>query len=140
MRDADTPEPRRYPVLCTEQLAMVIAMTLVRMVQMPGNEIVRMVAVRHRFMATVVTMLVDRLMGATSMVGRAGVGIQCRYRHGMIVNVALVFVVQMAIVQVVGVAIVYHGRVATVRPVPMTMVAVDMMMDVSHLLSPCLVK
>ena len=42
----------------------------------------------------------------------------------------------MAIVQVIGVALVYHGRVAAVRPVLVIMAVVDMMMDASHLLSP----
>ena len=117
------------------QLAVVVAMARVRMVQMTGDEIVGVVAVRHRFVATAVTMLVASLVVAASMIGRAVSGIRRRYRHGMVIDMALMLMMQVPVVQIIDMTLVRYGRVAAIRAVLVTVVVVDMM-GVSHLLSP----
>ena len=106
---------------------MVVAVAAVWMVQMATDQVVRVVAVRHRFVTAARAVLVTGLVTVTSMVGSAGVGVRIRNYQGMIVVMALVLVVQVAVVQVVGVTVVLHGGVATARAVPVLVVFVNMM-------------
>ena len=50
------------------QLAVVVAVAFVRMVQMAGDEIVGMVAVRHRLVPAAGSVLVASLMAVTGVV------------------------------------------------------------------------
>lgn len=130
--------PVRRPVLGDAQNAVVVAVAVVGMVQVAGNEIVGVAAVLHRLVLAAVVVPVGGLVGAAGVSGRAGVGVRRRHRHGMLVDVALVRVVQVAFVQIVRVAVMQHGRVAAIGAVPVTMIGMDLMctVGVAHDLSP----
>jgi hypothetical protein len=106
---------------------VVVAVATVWMVQMATDQVVRVVAVRHRFVTAARVVLVTRLVTVTSMVGSAGVGVRIRNYQGMIVVMALVLVVHVAVVQIVGVTVVFHGSVAAARAVLVFVVFVNMM-------------
>lgn len=95
--------PRRSALLRGAKYAVVVAVSVVDMVQVTGDEIVGMATVLHHFVSAAVVVPVGGLMGATGVRWRAGVGVRRRYGHGMFVDVALVRVMQVAFVQVVGV-------------------------------------
>ena len=129
--------PVRRPVLCDAQHAVVVAVPVVGMVQVAGDEIVGVAAVLHRLVLAAVVVPVGSLVGAAGVSRRAGVGVRRRHGHDMLVDVALVRVVQMAAVQIVRVAFMQHGRVAAIGAVPVTTIGMDRMrVGVAHDLSP----
>lgn len=120
---------------------MVVAVVSVRMMQVAVDQVVGVVSVRHRLVAAARAMLMAGFMAFTSMVRRVTVGVLCRYRHGVIIDVTFVLVVEMAVVQVVGVAFVGNRGVAAVRSVLVAVVVVGMfvgrvVLGVGHLPSP----
>ena len=98
---------------------MIIAVITMRMVEAAVDEIVEMVAMRHRFMSAVRT--VD--MRAVNL-RRALLGIFRAHRDDMFVHVILVHMVEMAIVKIIHMAVMADGRVTASRAVLVGMVAV----------------
>lgn len=100
-------------------------MIAVRMVQMAIDQIVDVVAVRDGLMAATRTVPVRRLMAAAAMLRRAAVGIGGADLHDMLIDAAIMRVVQMAVVQIVDVALVANRNVPAARPVRMLMVGMS---------------
>lgn len=100
------------------------------MVQMSGYQIVGMAAVLHRFVPTAVVVPVGGFMSAASVRRRAGVRVGSRYGHGMLVDMALVRVVQVAFVQIIGMAFMQHGGVAAIGSVLVDMIGVNMVLRI----------
>jgi hypothetical protein len=98
---------------------VIVAVVAVRMVQVATHEVIDVVAVRHRFMAAVGPVTMCLLVSGAVMAGGAAGRIGTGDRQPVFLDVAAVLVVQMAVVQVIGVAVVVDGRVAAVRPVLM---------------------
>ena len=91
---------------------MIVAVPSVRVVKMPRDEVVDVVPVRHGFVAAAGPMLVSLVVAAASVGGRAHARVGPVDRDRVLVDVIAVRMVQMAIVEVVGVAIVLHGPMA----------------------------
>lgn len=105
-------------------------MVTVRMVQMAIHQVVHMIAMRHRLMATARSMhMIWRMSGAV-MVGRAAIGILRVHRQTVLVHVVAVHVMQMAVMQIVDMALVPNRCVAAAGP--MTMVVVGMLVTRAH--------
>ena len=111
-------------------------MPIVRVVQMPPNEIVDMIAVRDRRMSTVRSVLVGRIVFGTSM-RRTGCRVCRANLQNVFVVVPIVVVVQMTVVEIVSMAVVLDGDVATARPVRVRMLFVRLAGH-CELLSPSL--
>ena len=105
---------------------------------MACDQIVGVAAMRYRFVSATVVVPMGGLVGTAGMSWRAGVGVRRRYGHGMLINVALVRVVQVALVQIVGVVFMQHGRVAAIGTVPVGMIGMNAVLGVSfcHYFSP----
>jgi hypothetical protein len=88
---------------------MVVAMVAVGMVQVALDQIVYVVAMRNGFVAATGTMLVIHIVATTLVIRRASGWIGPSDGYRMFVAVALVRMVQMAIVQIVDVTVV-HDR------------------------------
>jgi hypothetical protein len=73
-------------------------MAAVRMVQMTGDDIVDMVAMRDGFMAAARAMNVSSIMSGTAMVGRASIRILVAHFNPMFVYMIRMRMVKMAIV------------------------------------------
>lgn len=86
---------------------------------MPLHQIVHVVAMRHGFMPTIGPMDVIGLMRSAVMVRSASILVWFACLQFVLVNVVSVNVMQMAVVEVIGMAIVLDGRVATIRAVDM---------------------
>ena len=112
------------------QLAVIVAMAVVPMVQVTGNEVVDMVTVPHGFVVTAVNVAVGGLVSATGMTWRACVRVQRRDDHAMLVNVRLMLLMQVAVVQIVGVAFMPHGGMAAIRTVLVIVIVVRMITGV----------
>lgn len=104
---------------------MVIAVAVVRMVQVALHQVVNMVAVRDRLMATAFPMNVAGIMPRTGVIWCALVRVGLAHLKYMLVNVARVRRMQVAIVEIVDVTVVQDGSVTTARAVRMIMIFVN---------------
>lgn len=91
---------------------MVVAVPVVRVMQVPGDEVVDVIAVRDRFVTA--PRAVEVALGVTSagVRGRAGGRIGRPDLEDALVDVPIVTVVEVAIVEVVDVVAVTDGEVA----------------------------
>ena len=105
------------PALGELQFAVVVAVAVMPMVKVTGNKMVDMVTVPHCFVVAAVNVPVSGLVGATGMTWRAGIGVQRRDGHVVLVNVRLMLSVQVAVRQIVGVAFMQHGGMAAIGTV-----------------------
>ena len=96
---------------------MIVAVAVVRVVQVAVYQVVGVVAVGNALVTAIRTVYVAGLMGAAIVLGRALVGMLSVGRDAMIVDVIAVKIMDVAIVKVIGMPIVANRRMATVRAV-----------------------
>jgi len=113
---------------------MVVAVIAVRMVQMPGDEVVDVIAVRHGLVPATGPVYVCVLMAAAVMPGRALVRILRADRDPVLVDMAAMRMVQVAIVQVIDMALVQDRRVAAMCAVLVVVVGVVGLIAGAHAL------
>jgi hypothetical protein len=114
---------------------VVVAVSAVRMVQMAIHQVINMVAMRHGFVAAVGTMSV-RLLGGTAIVRSTFLRVRCAHFNLMIVHMIAVGVMQVAIVKIIGVAVVLHGGVPAVWAMHVAMGSRMFLVSVGHCFSP----
>jgi hypothetical protein len=111
---------------------VIVAVTAVWMVQLAIHKVINMVAVRYGFMAAVEAVRVGLPIDAAVVARRTFV----RVHHGnlnlMVVDMIAVDVMQMAIVKVIGVAVMSHGRVPTVWAMHVAVSPRVLMVGLSH--------
>ena len=90
------------------QRAVVVAMIAVRMVQMAADQVIDVVAVRHRFVPAAGPMHMTGAMAGTVVLRRAAVRIGGADGDHVLVDMVAMHVVQMAVVQEIDVAFVAH--------------------------------
>ena len=103
---------------------MVVAVVAVRMMQMAIDEVIDVVAMRHRFVAAARAMHVAGFVAVAVMVGGADVRVGGADGDGVFIDVVAVRVVQVAAVQVINVAFVCDGGVTAIRAVLVFVVGV----------------
>jgi hypothetical protein len=107
--------------------AVIVAMAAVRMMQMSCDEVIHMVAVRHRFVPAIrAVCVVSRVACARVLRGACG-WISGTHRHRVFIHVIAVRLVQMAIMQVVHVVAVLDARVAASGSVSVRVSFVNLM-------------
>jgi hypothetical protein len=100
---------------------VVIAVAIVRMMQVPIDHIVDMVSVRNRLMAAAGAVAMFRSVGRAGVSGGAGRGIGIGDTQPVLVVVIAVRAVEMAVMQVVDVAVVPNGDMAAASAMNMGM-------------------
>jgi hypothetical protein len=103
---------------------MVVTVIAMRMVQVSGDMIIDMVAVRHRFMAAARAMGMIGFVTTAAMTRGAAIRIAAGHADHMLVDMAFVRMVQMVVMQIVDVIAVAHGRVPATRPMLMSVIRV----------------
>jgi len=91
----------------------------------PLHQVVHVVSMRHGFMPAVGSMDVIGLVRSAVVVRRAAILVCFICVQFVFVNVISVHVMQMAVVEVIGMAIVLDGRVPTIGAVGVDMPFVD---------------
>jgi hypothetical protein len=86
---------------------MVIAMAGMGMVQAAIDEVIDMIAMRHRFMATAGAVHMAAIVRAGAAIGVADAD-----ADDMFIDMVTMHMVQMAVVQIIDMAIMLHGGVA----------------------------
>ena len=104
---------------------VIVAVTSMRVMQMPANQVVNMVSVRHTFLSAVGIVSVPVFVIFAVMVRRTNIRIEVAYRHGMFVDVVIVDMMQVTVVQIVRMTVVCYSFVAAA--VAMCVVVVSML-------------
>ncbi len=99
---------------------MIVAVPVVRMMQMRPDRVVEVVAVRHALVPAVGAVRVAAGVLGAVVRRRAARRIAGADGDSMLVDVIAVDVVQVAVVEIVGVAVVLEGRVAAAATVLMS--------------------
>jgi hypothetical protein len=102
------------------------------MVQMPFDEVVDMIAMRHGLVSAARTMDMARLMASAAVIRRASIRVRLRYLDHVLVYMVPMRMVQMPIMQVVDMVAVPHGGVPATRAVRVGMVGVVRLRTGSH--------
>ncbi len=105
--------------------SVIVAVVVVRVVQVPIHQIIDVVAVRHGFMTTVWTVHMARFVCATRVMRRADHRVAVVHCERVLIHVVAVRRVQMPVVQVVHMIVVHNRRMSAVRAVHMRMIFVD---------------
>ena len=103
---------------------MVVAMPAMRMMQMPGHEVIHMVAVRHRFVAAVGAVRVPGFMSIAFVAHGAIVRIHPAHANRVFIVVVIMMMVQVPVVQIIDVIFVLYPSVPASRSVDVDMVAI----------------
>lgn len=101
-------------------------MAAMRVMEMPANQIVDMIAVRNSFVAAARAVLVSGIVPRTGVIGRAGRGIGRAHFDGVLIDMIAMRLMQVAVVQVVHMIAVLDGHMAAARPVDVGMAFVDL--------------
>jgi hypothetical protein len=109
----------------TLDVAVVVAVPPMGMVEMASDEVVDVVTVWHRFVAASGAVCVVRRVFAARVCGGAGRGVGGADIERALVHVPIVRVVEVAVVEVVDVVAVLDGDVAAVGTVGVIVVVVD---------------
>ena len=104
------------------------------MMQVPVDQVVDVITVRHRRMPAVRAVNVVRFV-ALAVVGDATVGVNARDLDDVLVVVVFMGAVKVPVMQIADMVSVLHGNVAAVRAVLMVVVFVDFVAHVSGLSS-----
>jgi hypothetical protein len=99
------------------------------MMQAPGDRVVNMVVVRHRFVPAAGTMLV---IGRTGRRLRMAAGMRDVHFDHVFIDVIAVLVVEMAVVEIVDVIVVTHRDMATSFSVDVLVLAFMNVMGHAH--------
>ena len=116
-------KPLRKGLLCEFQLAVIVAVTAVRMVQVAIHEVIDMVVVRYRFMATIGAVDVSGIV--TRCRRGAAVRISGADFDNVFIDVIGVRMMQMPFVQVIDVTVVFHGGVPAASAMVMIMMRMN---------------
>ena len=92
-------------------------MAVVRMMQVALHEIVNMIAMRYSFVTTAWAMNMACFVTITVVLWGANIRVGRTDGDTMFVHVALVQVMQMAVMQVINVTIMFDGGMAAIRAV-----------------------
>jgi hypothetical protein len=96
---------------------VIVAVAAVRLMQVAAHQVVDVVTMRHRFVATTWSMGVRFAVGAAGVVRGAGGRISATDGELMLVDMIAVRVVEMPVVQIVDVPLVLNRGVAAIRGV-----------------------
>lgn len=122
-------------LLSQGQLAVVVAVIAVGMVQVTVDQVVDVIAVWHWLVATPGSVFVLEPMLDGSALRRAAVRMLLIDGDSMLVDMIIVRVVQVPVVEIVGVSIVADGEMAAARSVLVIVVWVDGVIALCHRLS-----
>jgi hypothetical protein len=114
------------------EFSVAVAMIAVRVVQVPVDQIVHVVAMRDRLVAAASAMLVRGVMAGSRRGRGAAIGVLGVDGDVVLVAVPFVRVVEMAVVQIVDVALVPDGDVTAIGPVLVLVVGVNRMIKLGH--------
>ena len=92
---------------------MIVAVTIVGMMQVPTDKIVKMVPMRHAFVSTGGTVSVAVIVTFAVVIRCTSTRIDVAHQDEMFIDMVLMDMMQVPIVQIVGVALVRYSYMST---------------------------
>jgi hypothetical protein len=111
---------------------MIVAVVAVRMVQMPGDEIIDMIPMRNRFVTATGAMNVSRIMSGAAMVGCASIRVLVAHFNPVFVHMVRVRMVKMAIVEIIHMAAVPDGNMTAMGAMHVIVIGVMRKIAAGH--------
>ena len=108
-------------------MAVMVAMAIVRVMQVPVYQIVDMIAMRNLLVPAIFAVNVQHIVTA-AIVRRACGGVGGSHLNYMLVHMISVRAMQMAVMQEIGMIAMFNGRMAASFPMDVGMKLVDLMM------------
>jgi hypothetical protein len=102
---------------------MIVAMIAVRVMKVPVDQVVHVIAMGHSFMPASRSMYMALVVRAATMPRCATIGIGRWHFNLMFIDVIVMHMVQMPVMQVVDVAFVADGHVTAIGSVNVRMIA-----------------
>lgn len=90
-------------------------MPAMRVVQVPGHQVIDMIAMRHRFVTASRSMLVSRIVTRALVLWCAGIRIGSTHFDHVLIEMIPVRLMQMTVVQIVDMVVVPDGHMTTPR-------------------------
>jgi hypothetical protein len=115
---------------------MIIAVIAVGMVQTAGDQIVDMVTMRNRFVATARSVNVSSIMSGAAMVCRAAIRVLVAHFNPMFIHMIGVRMVKMAIVEIIHMVPVPDRNVAATGSMRVVMIGVMRQIACGHFQRP----
>jgi hypothetical protein len=107
-----------YPTLLFDlQRAVIVAMAVMRVMQVAVYQVVDMISMRHRIMAAIGTVHVPFLVANTLMIGRASVRVRCVHFNHVFINMIPVHMVQVPVMKIIDVFVMTDRLMPAVWPV-----------------------
>jgi hypothetical protein len=88
-------------------------MPAMRMVQMPGHEVIHVISVRHCFVTASRSVFVSRIVTGARMLRRAGIRIGPTHFDHVLIEMIPVRLMQMTVVQIIDMVVVLDGHMTT---------------------------
>jgi hypothetical protein len=111
---------------------MIIAMVVMRVMEVAIDKIVHMLAMRHGFMAAVRPMYMSLRMTRALMFRRTAFGISRGYFYHMLIEMVAVRVMQVPVMQVIDVPVVHDAGMAAFGSMRMSMIFMLWQDTISH--------
>ena len=105
---------------------MIVTVPIVRVMQVPVDKVVDVIAVRHRVVAAARTVDVAVLVSVAAMARCAGIRVSFVDGDRALVDMIAVHRVEMPVVQVVDMAVVLDGTMPAMRSVNVTVIGMDL--------------
>jgi hypothetical protein len=118
-----------FRLVCELNLAVVIAMTVMRMVKVSVNHVIHVIAVWNRLMAAVLTVLVIGAVRSAVVAFGAVDRIRGADLKLVLVDMAFVKRVQVTVVKVIGMTVVEDRCMTAARAMLMSMVLMNFMLN-----------
>jgi hypothetical protein len=100
---------------------VIVAVVAMRVMEVAVHQVIDMIAVRHRRMAAIGTVLMILIVAAAGMLRRAGVRVLRRDGESVLLDLVPLHVVQVAVMQVINVVLVDNAGMTAIRAVLMGM-------------------
>jgi len=104
---------------CEFDLAVVVAMFPMRMVQMSADQIIGMVAMEHLLMTAGRSIDMVGLVGSALVIGSAAVCVRFAYLQLVLIHLIAVKMMKMTVVNIIGVTLMLNGGVSAIRTMRM---------------------
>ena len=111
-------------------------MATMRVMKMPIDQIINMLAVGYSLVAAIWTVYMRLRVARAQVLRRTIFRVGGCYFYYMFINVILVLVVQMSVMQIIDMIIMHDTRMAALRPVWMSMIFVLWQATIGHLRFP----
>lgn len=111
---------------------VIIAMSVMRIVEVITHQVVDMIAMRYSLVAAAGSMQMSLLMLGAFVPRRAVLWVGNRYAYDVFIDMVVVMIVQVAVVQIIDVIVMHDACMTALRAMRMSMIFVLWQVTIRH--------